>query len=580
MTTPPSLALSVAVAAAVLLAACGDSDGPTDPDPGPDTSSIPATLSLSGAPGSLVVGDTFQVTATVRNDRGTALPAASVHWTTPDGDRLESLSSGRFRSIGAGEARIVATSGNVSDTLAVAADPRVATSISAGLSSLLFLTGDEEHPQVQVRDQRNRIMEGPDVVWEASDPEVLGVTPAGAIQGRAPGTAHLTAGVADAGAEGPEASLEIRVFPGSGPRVPELVVVDSAVVAWMEAFSVPGTQVAVMHEGRLVLSRGYGVQSVDRSDPVREENLFRIGSLSKPLTGLAFLQIVEGGMATLDDRPFAVLVDHYTPLPGGAIDHRLLSVTARDILRHQTGHGNREVDQVAWRAVWQHGETEIDRIYRYALGHPLDHDPRTVYQYTNFNTKTIARYMEVLTGTDIESHMRAAFMAPAGVERMAFGRSALHERDPMEVRYHDETGALTALMDADDHVMVHWDASGAWIGSATDVLRVVRAALEGTPDTPAFLSAETRAEISTRNPDVSGSANFFMGLHWSINLSGPAPVWSHTGAARGAWAGLSYDHRGIAWALLSNRHSAGELGFQLGPYLEGVDWPEHDLFER
>ncbi len=558
-------------------AACGGGDSPTDPVQEPDPS-LPASLTLSGAPASLVVGDTFQLAASVRNEQGTVIQGAAVTWSSPDGDRLAVVSSGRFRSLAPGPARVVASAGGAADTLTVDADPRVVSSLHAGVSSSLFLTGDREDPRLEVRDQRGRTMEAAGVTWSVTDPAVLTVTPDGLVEALSPGTAEVRWEAS--GGSGPSTALEIRVFPGSGPRVPELVVVDSAVVAWMEAFSVPGAQVAVMREGRLVLSRGYGIQSVDAPDPVLEESLFRIGSVSKPLTGLAFLRLVDQGIAGLDDRPVEVLLDHYTPLSGQTVDPRLPTATAREILRHQTGYGSREVDQVAWRAVWQHGATHIDEVYRHMLGRQLDHDPGTYYQYTNKNTKTIARYIEVLTGTDIESFTREALMAPAGVQRMAFGRSGLEDRDPMEVRYHDETGATSALMDASDHVMMHWDASGAWIGTASDVLRVVRTALEGTPGTPPLLSPGVQEEVMGRNPAASPSPTSFMGLHWSVNLSGSAPVWSHTGAARGSWARLSYDHAGTAHMLVSNRHSGGQLNFVLDPFLANVDWPEHDLFDR
>lgn len=559
----------------VLLSACGGSDSPTQP-PDPDNSNLPATVTLSGAPSSLVVGDTFQLAATVRNAQGAVLSSAALSWSTPDGHLLELVASQRFRSVGPGPARVVATAGSAADTLVVDATPRTASSIEVTLSSPLFLTGDREAPQVVVLDQRGRPMSSVEPTFEAADPTVVAQTTDGALEALAPGTTRVTWEVN----EGAAASLDIRVFPGSGPRVPELVVVDSAVVAWMESFSVPGAQVAVMREGRLVLSRGYGVRSADAPDPVGEDHLFRIGSVSKPLAGLAYLQLVDQGIASLDDRPFEVILDHYQPLPGQSVDPRLSTATAREILRHQTGYGDREVDNIAWRAVWQHGATDISEIYRHPLGHPLAHDPGTVFTYTNFNTKTIARYIEALTGTDFESHARSALMAPAGVDRMVFGKSGLQYRDPMEVRYHDQSGAISAHMDADDHVMTHWDASGAWIGTASDMMRVVRAALEGTPEAAPLLSTEALDAVAGHNPTASPSATSFMGLHWSVNLAGAAPVWSHAGAARGSWSRISYSHGGTASMLLSNRHSGGELNLALEPFLVGVEWPTHDLFDR
>ena len=107
--------------------------------------------------------------------------------------------------------------------------------------------------------------------------------------------------------------------------VPVADAFDREVETFMKARGIPGGALAVVKDRRLVYARGYGLADRDRSLAVRPDSLFRIASLSKPITGVAVMKLIEDGKLTLDQRAFEVL--RLDPPPGG--DARLREITIR-----------------------------------------------------------------------------------------------------------------------------------------------------------------------------------------------------------------------------------------------------------
>ena len=93
----------------------------------------------------------------------------------------------------------------------------------------------------------------------------------------------------------------------SGAAEPELAALDRAMVDLMTKWTLPGGQLAIATEDRLVLNRGYGLADVNAGEPVRPELLFRIASVSKPFTVVAILTLVDAGKLSLDDKAFPLL---------------------------------------------------------------------------------------------------------------------------------------------------------------------------------------------------------------------------------------------------------------------------------
>ena len=104
-------------------------------------------------------------------------------------------------------------------------------------------------------------------------------------------------------------------MPITGIAVPSMAKVDLAVSKLMTDWHIPGGAVGVMKEGRLVYARGFGYADLEAHKEATPDALFRIASVTKPVTKAAILKLVEQGKLSLNAPAFALLPD-ITPLPG------------------------------------------------------------------------------------------------------------------------------------------------------------------------------------------------------------------------------------------------------------------------
>src|SRR5262249_3207719 len=117
-------------------------------------------------------------------------------------------------------------------------------------------------------------------------------------------------------------------------RVPAF---DELVASFIREHKIPGAAVAIMRHGRLIYARGFGLGDIEANEAVRPDSLFRIASVSKPITAVAVLQLVEQGKLGLDDRAFERLDGDPAFTPHGTPDPRTRQVTIRQLLRHTGG---------------------------------------------------------------------------------------------------------------------------------------------------------------------------------------------------------------------------------------------------
>lgn len=102
----------------------------------------------------------------------------------------------------------------------------------------------------------------------------------------------------------------------------------------MRVYGVPGVSVAVVHDGKLEWARGWGVRDANTCTPVTPEAAFQAASISKVVTALTALRLVEGGKLSLDDDINRTLTSWQLPR-----DDKLApkSVTLRELLSHTAG---------------------------------------------------------------------------------------------------------------------------------------------------------------------------------------------------------------------------------------------------
>lgn len=146
--------------------------------------------------------------------------------------------------------------------------------------------------------------------------------------------------------------------------------VDRAVKGLLRKYKIPGATVAVMKDGRLVYAEGYGFSDKAAKEKAKPETLLRIASVSKTITAVGVLKLVQEGKLGLDDRAFDLLDDLHPPI-GSDPDPRLGFITVKDLLRHSGGWVTAEAGDP------QFASLQIAA----ALGIPSPPDARTVIRF-------------------------------------------------------------------------------------------------------------------------------------------------------------------------------------------------------
>src|SRR6185436_18989439 len=124
--------------------------------------------------------------------------------------------------------------------------------------------------------------------------------------------------------------------PITGAAMPGMGAFDQSVIDLMKKYNIPGGAIAFAREGKLIYARGFGYADVENKTPVQPDALFRIASVSKPITSAAVMTLIQDGKLKLDDR-VAPLIAYLTPAPGATVDPRWEQITIRHLLDHSGG---------------------------------------------------------------------------------------------------------------------------------------------------------------------------------------------------------------------------------------------------
>lgn len=403
----------------------------------------------------------------------------------------------------------------------------------------------------------------------------------------------------------PGATPASGALPSGGQPVPELTAFDDAMTSAMTTWAIPGGQLAVAKDGRLVLNRAYGLADVEQREPVGPRSLFRIASVTKTITAVAILALVDDGKLSLDDKAFPLL--DLAPPAGATVDPRLNEITVRQLLIHAGGwDSSKSYDpqylpwsRMAAATIGLEDPAQAETIVRFMLGQPLDFDPGTESVYSNFGFNVLGRVIERASGQSYANYTLARVLNPAGVTDMLLGRTRLADRAPGEVRYYGPKGqaARPSVYWGEGFVPVGYgsfympalDAHGGWIATAADLVRFALA-VDGTRGTALLAPASIKAMIETPRPKAgatgAGNAPTSFGLGWDMKPVAGGAEWSHAGALEGSNASwLFRGPGGLAIAFIFNTLPEDFVPF----FTHTVDavrkaaaavttWPTHDLF--
>lgn len=394
----------------------------------------------------------------------------------------------------------------------------------------------------------------------------------------------------------------------TGTSDPRLASFDRMMTEFMERHEVPGAALAVTDQGRLVYARGFGYADVAAKQRVQPTSLFRIASISKPITAVAVLQLVERGQLRLNDTVFDLL--HWSAFADSdvAFDERLKSVTVRHLLEHRGGW-DRDVSfdpmfQSVRFAIAQNvpPPADPDAIIRCMFGEDLDFDPGERYAYSNYGYCLLGRIVQKASGMSYEDYVKQYVLRPLGIRAMAVGRTRLEGRREGEVcYYHPGEGRSVFAVDLNEPVarpygtwyLEAMDAHGGWIASAVELARF--ACAFDDPRACKVLSTksiqtmyERPAEETTDESNGNPKPVYYSCGWQNRELGGGKFNHWHNGSLPGTSTLLVRRHDGRNWVVLFNTRTSPHAS-QLTSAIDGlvhqaanavVEWPDEDLFDR
>ena len=237
-------------------------------------------------------------------------------------------------------------------------------------------------------------------------------------------------------------------LPVTRPARPGTTEFDRLISELITKWELLGGAVGVVESGRLVVARGYGYADVERTIPVSPEMGFRIASVSKPITAVAVLRLVDHGYLSLDDRAMAFLDDIVSP--AAVADHRVQDITIRMLLQHSAGWETDgydpmfETTEIA-RAAGTSPPAGPSTIIRHMFAQELDFTPGTKHVYSNFGYCILGRIIERVTGESYESAIQSTILDEVGSSGMHVGHSSPDQRAPGEVAYESNSDAASVF---------------------------------------------------------------------------------------------------------------------------------------
>jgi CubicO group peptidase (beta-lactamase class C family) len=277
---------------------------------------------------------------------------------------------------------------------------------------------------------------------------------------------------------------------------------------------IPGALILIARRGEIAHSSTLGLADVERKKPMREDTIFRIYSMTKPITTVAFMTLVEQGLVALDD-PVHRIIPEWKSLgvyQAGFMetfrtirpDRPMLVI---DLLRHTSGltYGFQQTTNVdaAYRKL-EIGERRgtLDEMIQQLAGLPLEFSPGTAWNYS-VSTDVLGYIASKISGQSFDKFLRSRIFEPLGMVDTDF-----HVHSEKQSRFaacYSATpkGGMELFDDPAKSMYLGpptlFSGGGGLVSTATDYLRFCRMLLNGgTLDGVQILSPKT-IELMTLN---------------------------------------------------------------------------------
>jgi CubicO group peptidase (beta-lactamase class C family) len=277
---------------------------------------------------------------------------------------------------------------------------------------------------------------------------------------------------------------------------------------------IPGAVILIQQHGIPVYFESFGVRDVESRRPMTADTIFRIYSMSKAVTSVAAMQLVDDGKLGLDD-PVAKYIPDFADVKVGVekrddngkpilvLEPANRPITVKDLLRHTSGltygfYGDSPVRKLYANSDLFDGDFDNAAFAARIARLPLAEQPGTLWDYGH-STDVLGRVIEVVSGQSLYAFEKARLLDPLGMTETTFYLADEAKRpriaEPLPT---DRFGGPVAGI-SDPMLPRRWESGGAgMVGTIGDYARFAQMLLNrGTLDGRQYLKPETVALMAS-----------------------------------------------------------------------------------
>ena len=323
--------------------------------------------------------------------------------------------------------------------------------------------------------------------------------------------------------------------------------IEAAVAKFMSSTHAPGISVAVVERGEYEWAWGFGFADLENSVPASEHTLFRLASISKSLTAVAAMQLVERGRLDLDAP-----VQKYCP----AFPEKPWPVSTRQVMGHLGGIRHYKQDALDLENTnTKHFDDPIQGGLSFFKDDALVAQPGTSFHYSTQGYTVVGCVIEGVSGEKYVDFMRRNIFVPAAMEQtQADDRLAII---PYRTRFYQkkESGAVRNADFLDSSYKI---PGGGWLSSAEDMARFEVAILNDK-----LLRGATRDLMWTPlKPSDKSENTYALGWGWGKHKDGEVDGVGHTGGQQGTSTAIVIapkERAGVVVLINMEDQEAGDL---------------------
>ena len=308
---------------------------------------------------------------------------------------------------------------------------------------------------------------------------------------------------------------------------------------------VPGAVLLVARHGKIAWFETAGVLDPSTKAPMTKDAIFRIYSMSKPITTVAAMMLFEDGKIALADpiarylpqfRQMKVAVEKPDPAGGKSTIEMVPArrqITIEDLMRHTSGitygfFGNTPVKKMYNEAGVLKGDYTNEEFADRIAKLPLSYQPGTTWDYSH-STDILGRLIEVVSGTSLYQFEKQHVLDPLAMNDTSFYVTDQAKQPRIAEPFPNDRAIGVDISIGDPRVSGKWESGGGgMVSTAADYARFLQMMLSGgtlsgkrilSPATVAFMTSDHTAEGIVPGPYYLPGPGYGFGLGFAVRRS-------------------------------------------------------------